>query len=198
MAGKKNIDKIYQLIEQFDFNELPENDKIFILENISIEEYDKIRTTIADTRNLFLKYPESESKKTYGNFIKLLTYKIELYKIAATILLLIGIGFMFSKGRIPNHQGISHRDTVIVQKRDTLIKEKIDTIEKIVERIVYKDLHLRQNSKSFYYGTLETVNYKMDCSKEICPYDLARLSQIKTEGNLSKDTALMKFVVSLN
>ena len=191
MENEQNIEKIYDLIEKFNFDELSGKEKIFVLKYISLEEYNNMRSTITDTKDFFLNYPVKPTKEKASKFKKLVTYPMELYKIAAIVLLLISIGIAFLKVRTSHQQKL----LAIV---DTVFIEKTDTIEIIKRRIVHKDSQVSQTPKSFIYPIPEAVNFDRDCLKEICPDDMGRFVEIKANGNISNDTALRNFIVSLN
>jgi hypothetical protein len=199
MKKEQPVEKVYGLIETFDFNELPESEKAFVLEHISIEDYNNMRSTLMDTKALFLKYPGAEAKEKDSKLKKLATYPVELYKIAATILLLMGIGLMFLKVETSKQSKLlAAVDTIFVEKKDTVVLEKRNTIQIVNEKTVYNDSNINQNSKSYKITITETVDYERDCSREICPADMGRLSKLKTKNDCSGDTLLKDFIVSVN
>ena len=199
MAKELDIEKIYEFIERFDFEELSENNKSFVLKHITNKEYNDIRSTINDTMDLFSKYPKSVKKEKIISFKKIVTYPVEFYKIVAAVLLIICIGFIISKVKTSDQQELlATIDTVFVEKKDIIVIEKTDTVKMIKEKIVYKDLPQKQNLISFNNEVLETVNYKRDCSRDICPDDIRLLSKIKTKGDFSNDSSLTDFIVSMN
>lgn len=199
MKKEQAIEKIYDLIEQFDFEELSESEKSFILEHISYAEYATMRSTIVDTNELFSKYPISGQKGKELSLKKLAVYPVALYKIAVAIILLIGIAFLLSKNQAFNEKELLAKvDTIFVEKVDTVFLEKTETIEIIKTKILYKDLLTDQNLINKSENSNVAVNYDRDCSREICPDDMTALSRIKTKGDFSKDTKLTDFIVSTN
>jgi hypothetical protein len=199
MKKEQAIDKIYDLIEKFDFEELSESEKSFVLNHISYAEYAKMRSTIVDTNELFSKYPISSHKDKGLSLKKLVVYPVALYKIAIAIILLIGIAFLLSKNQAFNEKELlAKADTVFIEKIDTVVLEKTETLEVIKTKIVYKDLLADQNLINQSENSNVAVNYERDCSKEICPDDITTLSRIKTKGDFSKDTKLTDFIVSMN
>ncbi len=199
MKKEQAMEKIYDLVEQFDFEELSEIDKSFVLKHISYAEYATIRSTISDTNGLFSKNPVSPQKGKGFSLKKLAVYPVELYKIAAAILLILGIAFLISKNQSTSKKElITLIDTVFIEKTDTVVFEKTNTIEVVKTKIVYKDLLADQNLISQSENAIMAEKYQRDCSKEFCPDDMMALSKIKTKGNFSNDSTLTDFIVSLN
>jgi hypothetical protein len=198
MEKEQPVEKVYRLIETYDFNELPESEKAYVLEIITLEEYNNMRATIADARELFSKFPVGEAGEQPGMLRKLITFPVELYKIAAVFLLLAGIGFVFLKtGTLKQSRQIASVDTVYVEKTNTVYLETRDTIRIIMERAVYKDQDIRRNQPSYNARITETMNYGQDCSVEICPSDMGKLSALKTKSDFSRDTALKGFITAI-
>jgi hypothetical protein len=198
MEMEQPVEKLYRLIETFDFNELPESEKEFVLGHISFEEYNTMRATIADTMELFSKIPFKETGEKPGMLRKFLTYPVELYKIAAVFLLFTGIGFMFFiAGTMKQSRQIAAVDTVYVEKTNTVLLETRDTIRIITGRAVHKDHNNPGNQPSYNALITETVNYRQDCSIEICPADIGKLSALKTKSDFSRDTALKGFITAI-
>jgi hypothetical protein len=198
MEKEQPIEKIYRLIEAFDFSELAANDKDFVLAHISIEEYNEMRATIMDTRTLFAKYPDEKARVNRGTGNKFLTYPVELYKIAAVFLVLTGIGFLiFKVGTLTQSRLLAAADTVLVEKTDTVVLEMHDTIRIVTERTLYSDHKIPENTPSYHAAIPETVHYSQDCSTEICPGDMGMLSALKTRNDFSRDTALKNFITAI-
>jgi hypothetical protein len=200
MEKENELARIYDLIEQFDFEDLPENEKSFILQQISIIEYNDMRSTIVDTKRLFSKYPDFEVEK--GNFLllkKTAMIPIELYKVAAAILLFIGIGVAISKFHPVNNKALlAMVDTVYIDRTDTMIIKITDTLELVNEKIVYKDIHTKKNFGDQTNNVILSESLPIDCSKNICPTDISLMSKLKTKGSFSNDTMLKDFIVTLN
>jgi hypothetical protein len=58
MDANQNIERAYELLEKFDFNELSEKDRLYILSVMTENEYGEMRDTIKDTDNFFVKSVE--------------------------------------------------------------------------------------------------------------------------------------------
>lgn len=199
MENEQAIAKIYDLVEMFDFDELMADDKEFVLMHLSQEEYERMRSTITDAKELFSEFPSEDIEKKRSNFSKIIGFRIELYKVAAMFLLMIALGYALSKiERKSSDNLIALADTVYVQKTDTIYVEIKDTVEKIREKVVY--VHAKEpNNEISYAGNIpETSDMSDDCSKEICPADLVKLNEPKSNNNFSNDKELAGFLVTLN
>ena len=122
MKQNKNIEKIYDLAEKFDFNELSESDKRIILKEISEEEFAGIRLTIVNTDELYSKMdlPVKADKKS--GIKKIIYYPVEFYKVAATLLVLVGLGYVFSDlHKTVEKEYITETDTLIIEKGKRII-----------------------------------------------------------------------------
>jgi hypothetical protein len=194
MKAKKEFEKIYDLMEMFDFDDLTDNEKELVRQTLSEEEYNTMRSTIKDTRSFFSKPDFPEEKKSPVK--KIISYPVELYKVAAVILLLAGIGFIISRGRIESHDmKLASADTVFIEKTDTIIVAFTDTVERIKEKIIYKDaLHTTTSAMSIV-SLPESVPGKDDCLKQLCPDEIQRVTGLKGENDLSADKTLTDFIV---
>ncbi|MBN1186934.1 MAG: hypothetical protein JXB49_31950 [Bacteroidales bacterium] len=199
MEKDKHIEKIYELVELYDFDELSEDDRSFVLEHISVEEYSRMRETITETKNLFEKSEITYRKDRSFKVKKIIAYPVELYKIAALLILFFGTGYTISSLNYSHKRKlIAATDTIYTNHVDTFVVEKTDTIEIIKERLVYRDNNLNQNYTTQIGNEAEIINNTRDCSKDICPGDIALLSKRKTTGDFSKDTSLTQFIVAVN
>jgi hypothetical protein len=191
MEKEKDLKKVYDLIEKYDFNELQESEKSFVRQHISVNEYNKMRSTLKDTKDLFRKLSEPVTHKRHNSFSRIARYPVELYKLAAIILLLLAIGIIFTKVRTVEPQEL----LAII---DTVYLEKTDTIEIIKETIVYKNLPVNHNLITPANNILVTTYYKNDCSYEFCPDDMESFLRTKYKGDFSNDFDLADFIVSTN
>lgn len=190
MEKEKDLQRIYDLIELYDFMELQERDKLFVLRHISEDEYNTMRSTLKDTREFFGKIPEQTAGEKYNTFLKIARYPVELYKIVAILVLLIGCGIFLTKARIFEQQEL-------LARVDTVYLEITDTVEIIKETVTYKDLPADQNLIAPANKTLETTYQRNDCSSEFCPDDMESFRSIKYKGDFSNDSALADFIVTL-
>jgi len=199
MKDEQNIERVYDLVEQFDLIDLSEVDKEFVLQHISSKEYYDMRSTITDTKDLLSKYPNKQYKSKLLKMRKIASYPIALYKIAATILIISGAMFLFSLWGNSNHQKlIASVDTVLVKKTDTILvyvgNIDVKTKEKPERKESPQNISRGTNSISVSSGTLT----ERDCSKELCPKDIEKLNALKGKNDFSNDKSLTDFIVSIN
>jgi hypothetical protein len=205
MKANQNMERIYELIEQFDFNELSESDKAYILTLISETEYNNMRNTLKDTENYFAQTLEPklndpakfipDQSKNENRIIKLLKQPIQLYKVAASIVVILGI---YSLIHYSNQQQKSNllavHDTIIIHKTDTVYSKLVDTIRIIKEKIVYVPQKQELLASNKILSDSKNVS---DCNKEICPADLDKIKAMTYNNNVSHDKLLTGFIVSI-
>lgn len=199
MKEEQYSEKLYDLVESFEFEELSEKDKSLVLQHISKNEYSNIRSTIVDANTLFSKNLFVLKKEKKSIVRRIVTYPVELYKIAAMIILFLGIGFISSNiSHKSQPKVIASADTIYTHKVDTVLVEKTTTVEVVKEKIVFKDRNLPKNVITAIVDNSAIMSVERDCTKEICPGDITHLSKTKSAGNLSNDALLTEFMVSLN
>jgi hypothetical protein len=199
MKDEQHLERIYDLVEMFDFNNLSETDKEFVIKHITLKEYTDLRSTIKDSVEFFSKYPENMINQKRYHWKKIALYPIELYKIAAAILLIISAVSLLSKWDNSKHQNlIAGVDTVFVKKTDTLLVYVGDTIVKIKELTQNKNIDRKENDRIHKTGVIEKIVTERDCSKELCPKDIQKLSTLKCKNDFSNDKNLTDFIVSIN
>jgi hypothetical protein len=197
MIEEQNIEKIYDLVEKFHFDSLSKTDKATVLQHFSIEEYNNLRSTIIETNNYFKSITLGE-KSTWQNKIRHIAHtSVELYKIAATILVIIGLWYVFSEwGNSTQPPLIAMADTVFVQKTDTVILKVTDTIERV--KVVYNQAFNHDNAHLDYLKEEEKYSSARDCAINMCPGDIQKLSETGSRNDISNDKHLASFTVSIN
>ena len=199
METNRNIERVYELLEQFDFKELSEQDKLFVLSEMTAIEYGKMRSTIKDTQFFFANDIEpnyDNSRKPKSLLLHILKQPIQLYKVAASIIILFGI---FSAIQYFNHPAksdlLTFNDKTYIVKTDTVYSKMVDTITIIKERITYipKENELSTNERLASNSKIE-----YDCSKEICPNDIDNIKELAYNDNASKDTLLRNIIALAN
>jgi hypothetical protein len=206
MEVNQNMDKVNELLEQFDFNELSEQDKMYILSIMSEIEYINMRDTLKDTENFFAQSVDlnpndslyeflMNNSKNENRFIKFLKHPIQLYKVAASIVIVLGIYSFF---HYSNPQGknslLALHDTIFINKIDTVYSKIVDTVKVIKEKIVYipKERDLIASVKLLSNSKLE-----YDCNREICPNNVDKIKELAFNNNVSSDTLWKDFIVSV-
>lgn len=89
--------ELYELIEKYDFSELKEEQQKFVLKNMTADEYADLRKTILSTSDYFDNEPiimedlEVPIIKKKNVLLKMLSYKLPIYKIAAILVIVFSI-----------------------------------------------------------------------------------------------------------
>ena len=98
MRNNKNIEKVYELIEQYDFAELSEPDKLLVLSVMTESQYTEMRNTVdnlklelANDIEPVINIPTIEKKDSDGRIKRFLFYPIKFYQVAASIAIMISI-----------------------------------------------------------------------------------------------------------
>ena len=206
METNPNRERVYGLLEQYDFIELSEHDKSYILSIMSEFEYINMRNALKQTQIFFASNVEPNlndslqallmrKDKGENKILKFLKLPIQLYKIAASTLIILGIysvihySYPKEKNRL-----LALTDTIYINKTDTVFSRLVDTVKIIKERVVYKSSpndilvsdKLLSNSKDDY-----------DCDKEICPNNIDKIKDLAFNNNVSNDTLWKDFIVSI-
>jgi hypothetical protein len=136
-----NENLLVDLIENYDFFELNEKDKLFVLEQMSQEDYDFQRTIISEAKhiwetNITPRPLEFVSKNTQRKGIVIPLYQAIL-AVASVIILFI---LIWPKDQINNDKVLKFSEN------DTIIKTKIvhDTFVKYVPKIKYVEKNIPQ------------------------------------------------------
>jgi hypothetical protein len=198
MKNERALEKIYDLLEIFGFDELKTEEQELVLNYMSKADYENMRSSITDTRGFF-STNEPEVYVDRPSVFKRIAYlRIEFYKVAAAILILCAAGFAVSL-LTPKHSQnlLAVVDTVYIKQTDTLIIRVTDIVERIVEKPIYK-VQKTKSSAEFVVNKLpESTIQKVDCAKEMCPEDLQKLTDIKNDNSFSNDKYLADFMVPI-
>jgi len=206
MGTDQNLEKIYDLLEQYDFNELSETDKSFVLTQMSETDYENMRETIKDSKNYFDGKPEIQMDENIYNFlpdtmkkrnsvVRALNYPIQFYKVAASILIILGITFLIYYNNLPVRNGeLAIHDTIYIKKTDTVFSTIRDSLKIIKNLIVQVPQKKASNTVTKY---LANNDIKVDCKKELCPSDIEKITGLASSNSISQDTSLGDFVVSI-
>ena len=94
----KNDYSLHELIEKYDFSELTKEQQQFVLTEVSSDEYAEFRNTILETAAYFDEQPVLMAKdlivpelKTENVLIKMVNYKLPVYKVAAAMIVVFFI-----------------------------------------------------------------------------------------------------------
>jgi hypothetical protein len=190
MEKEKDLQKIYDLIEKHDFAELTESQKSFIRRHVTEEEYDSMRSTIKDTRELPGKIPAPLAKGKNSAILTIARYPVELYKMVAVMVLMTGLGILLTKTR-------TNEQPELLAMTDTVYIDHTDTVEIIKETIVFKNVPVDQGMVAPAVSALETAYPENNCSFEFCPDDMEAFRRTRYRGDFSNDSALADFMVTI-
>jgi len=197
MKTNQNMERVYELLEQFNFNELSERDKIYILSVMPETEYINMRDTIKETEGFFTNaaelnlsdslYKSLMNKSRKGNILlKLLKQSVQLYKVAASVLIILGIYSVIHYSNLhEKNSTLALNDTIYIHKTDTIYSKLIDTVRIIKEKIVYIP---REKVRVAPVKLLSNSKNEYDCNKEICPDDIDKIKGLAFNNNISRDT----------
>jgi hypothetical protein len=199
MKANQGVERVFELLEQFDFNELCEQDKIYVLSVITEKEYNNMRGTINDVGSFFTNsvdvninssiYKSLINKNKHVNIlIKLLKRPIQIYKVAASAIVLIGLYSFFHLTNLKEKTSpITSNDTIFMYNTDTVYSKFVDTVRLIKQKIVFisREQDLLPSDK-----LLSNVEYEYDQNKEICPGDIDIIIELGFNNSVSNDTIL--------
>jgi hypothetical protein len=198
MKANQGIERVYELLEQFDFNELSEPDKNQVLSLMTDKEYINMRNTIKDAGNFFTNaeeltlndsvYESLMNKKSRNTLLKLLKKPVQIYKVAASVLVILGIYSVIHYSSLHSKNGaLAVNDTIYIHKTDTVYSKLVDTVRIIKEKFIYISQEKQQLKSAKLLSASKNV---YDCSKEICPEDIDKIIELASDGNISRDTVL--------
>jgi hypothetical protein len=197
MKTNQNKERVYELLEQFSFGELSEEDKSFVLSVTAENEYNNLRSTLRDTETFFAGAEEIDlgesvynslinKRKNENPLLKLLKQPVQFYKVAASIALILGLNVVFSYSDLNKKNNTkTSADTIYIYKTDTVYSRFVDTVKMIKEKIVYISLKKEYDQA---LKLLSAAKRDYDSSKEICPHDIDRIKSLVFNNNVLNDT----------
>lgn len=141
MNENQDMEKIYDLLEKFDFRNLSEQERNHVLAEMTAEEYNNLRATLKDTEihfsNALELEPEGSAysslisiKKKKYRIMRILNQPVQLYKVAASIILLTGLfSFVHFTNLHDQKNNSLSNDTIFVYKTDTVYSRIADTLK---------------------------------------------------------------------
>jgi len=188
-----SIETIYEWLESKEFDELSHEQKQSVLAEMSEEEYSTMRKSIVNTQSYFEKMSATGNQTQKGTSI--FTRRIKMYKVAIAACLIIALQIILHVAKPEETNTLfAQTDTVYVNTTDTVWLHEYDTIEKIKERIVYKEAPKKE--RTFTHHS-ELDNTAIDCKKTICPKDLNRFKTIENSNSLKEDKRLQELFVMM-
>ena len=203
MDAKNNIEKAYELIEQFEFAELSDTNRLYVLSVMTEDEYSKLRSTISGVKTLLEVDIEPGSnilrlqrKSGSARLLQLVHYPVKLYQVAAGVAILTAL-YLFIEKPIHNTNIplIARTDTVYMHKTDTVYARVFDTIKIFESKVHSIKADLKQNENK---GFIAQSNQIIDCNSYICPGEVGEITTMNTKNTISGDSALKEWLVSLN
>ena len=130
------IEKAYDLLEQFEFTELSEEEKLDILSVMTESQYNEMRKTIYDMKVVLDKdiepltgVPGILRYTARSKFLRFIQYPVQLYQVAASIALILLTYFIIQKTDQNSTSNIlASNDTVFVYQTDTVFTTVYDTV----------------------------------------------------------------------
>ena len=203
MGTNNNIERAYDLVEQFDFNELSEEDKLYILSIMTEVQYADMRKTMTDVKVSLendiepdLDMPKTKSNNNVNKLLRLVNYQIPIYKVAASIAIIIATYFMFQKLNLnQTNQLMARNDTIVIHQIDTVYTKVYDTIRIINNNVrsLQAEINQSENLKS-----ISSSNQSFDCNKELCPNEVGKIVTLNNKNNISNDSVLNNLLISMN
>jgi hypothetical protein len=203
MKTNENIEKVYDLVEQFEFSELSEPDKLYILSFMTENEYNDMRAVLKGITKVFKNNAEPDFKthqspgKEKSKLLRFIHYPVQLYQVASCIVILFGLYFLFQNA-IQHKEGkslSSITDTSVIYKADTILARVYDTIRIGTTKVTYsKNEHNKMETKELTANS--QINY--DCNHELCPGEVERIKDLTLRNNITNDSILKDFLVTLN
>lgn len=163
------LERVYELLEQFDFEELSEEDRTYVISGMSEKEYVNLRDTLKTTAAFFSCSEEpilndslltclTNSNHKPNLIVKILNRPVKLYQLAASIILILAIYTIKQYSDLPEkNSALPKNDTIYIQKTDTVYSRLADTVKIIKEKLIYisgkrsDDIHNKLLSTSTNY-----------------------------------------------
>jgi len=197
MKANRDLERVYELLEQFDFKELSEEDRIYVLSVMTEHEFNNMRSTLKDTETFFINSCEPNINDSLFNsiintnhkpniLIKILNRPVKFYQLAASILLLLGLYIINQYSDLPDkNSALPIHDTIYIRKTDTLSSKLADTVKNIKEKIIRVTREKDINPKD---KLLSAAASEFDSGKIVCPGNIERIKQLTFFTDTSSET----------
>ncbi|MHC1690085.1 MAG: hypothetical protein AB9833_04565 [Bacteroidales bacterium] len=196
MSSDKKTNRVFELAEQFEFRELLNIDKKYILSVVTEEEYNDLRNTIHSLPNYFMRdiepitnIPPIDYKHKKNIFTKFILYPLQFYKVAAIIIIAY---FLFNINQHNNEnlnsELLTQNDTVFINKKDTITQIIHDTVwvaetKNIIPRINRSETVINQTKYNEY---------------DLSPDNVEKIMNMTNNNSLANDSILKSILVLLN
>lgn len=201
--NNNDVEKAYELLEQYDFSELTQENKLFILSVMSENQYTEMRAAIYKVNNLTkpdiearIYMSQNLNQKESNKISKFLNYPVQIYKIAASIAILTA-GYLLIQKSNQNSTDklISNNKTITVHVTDTVYRQVYDTVKIVENKVLAIDSGTNLKDKNELTDRSEE---DINCDKELCPNDVAKIISLNNKNNISSDSSLNGILISLN
>ena len=201
--NNNDVEKAYELLEQYDFSELTQENKLFILSVMSENQYTEMRAAIYKVNNLIkpdiearIYMSQNLNQKESNKISKFLNYPVQIYKIAASIAILTA-GYLLIQKSNQNSTDklISNNKTITVHVTDTVYRQVYDTVKIVENKVLAIDSGTNLKDKNELTDRSEE---DINCDKELCPNDVAKIISLNNKNNISSDSSLNGILISLN
>lgn len=202
MQSNNNIEKVYDLIEQFDFTELSEFDKLEVLSVMTETEYTEMRKSIDTVKTVFQEDIEPIktvmlNKYNKKNIIsRVINFNIKLYQVAASVAILIACYYLFQpRNKHVINQNIALNSKTAPRNIDTIHTIIYDTVVAFKEKVDYVKTNISELEQKEIIP--QTAN-KTDCSKILCANEIENITLMNSRNTISNDTTIKEILLSLN
>lgn len=205
MEDNNKIEKVYELIEQYEFAQLSDTEKRYVLSIMSECEYMQMRQTIAQVKSLFEydiepinNIPDNlyQNRGGVSNLKRLVNYPVKLYQVAASIAIILATFILYQySGKGNESQMLVNNDTVFIRHVDTVYTKIYDTIRVIYKKAEYAPSYMARVEKSNL--PIQSTS-KIDCKKELCPNEVEDITMMNGKNSISTDSTIRGIMLSLN
>jgi hypothetical protein len=197
------IEKAYDLLEQFEFIELSEAEKLYILSVMTESQYNEMRKTISNIKVILdrdiepvLSAPNIPQFTTKSKFLRFIKYPVQLYQVAASIAIILSTYFIIQK---TNHNSINKvlasNDTVFVRQTDTIYTPVYGTGS--IKEIATPS-HQNKSQRADKNELISDTAPALDCRRELCPNEVGNITILNNTNSIANDSALKGILLSLN
>jgi hypothetical protein len=189
MKANQCLERVYELLEQFDFKELSDEDRIYVLSELSEKEYTVLRDTLRNTEAYYSNSEEPNlndslltslinTNHKQNTILNILNQPVKLYQLAASIILILAIYTIKQYSDLPDkNSSLPKNDTIYIQKTDTVYSKLADTVRIIKEKIIYIS---REKGQDIHDKLLSTATYDFNSSKVICPNHSDSIQELRS------------------
>jgi len=190
--------RLYDLVEQFEFESLSETDKAFVLNYLTEDEYRSMRNVSVNTNDYYSQTNEyivtnaKDGSHSSFNVRKIASTPIPFYKvaIAASVMLFL---FAYILTKKDGKMQVAQNNTNAVQTFDTIFSIIKDTIYIEKEKLVF----ITKYESPYAYSKPDTgTDNSISCNNVVCPTDYETISNSKKRNSIENDSVLREFVVS--